>query len=82
MRLLYDDHKRQANLARHRLDFDDLDEAFFLSSKVVAGKAGRWMAIGEFKNEIIIVVVFAPLGTEALTIISMRPASRKERSIV
>jgi uncharacterized DUF497 family protein len=36
------------------------------------------MAIGEFDGQIIS-VVFKPLGSEALSVISMRIASRKER---
>ena len=39
------------------------------------------MAIGEFNGELIIAVVFAPLGAEALSIISMRKAAKKERSM-
>ncbi|OYR28770.1 hypothetical protein CES86_2926 [Brucella lupini] len=39
------------------------------------------MAIGEFNGQIIIVVVFKPIGSEALSVISMRPASQKERKL-
>jgi len=37
------------------------------------------MAIGEFQGIVIIAVVFRPLGSEALSVISMRPASTTER---
>lgn len=69
------------NLARHGLDFVDLDEEFFLSSIVVPAKEGRLMSIGRLKPDVI-VVVFAVLGTEGVSVISMRAASRKERSLM
>lgn len=81
MLLIYDETKRLTNLAKHGLDFADLDVEFFVSAKVIEAKANRYMAIGEFRGAIIIAVVFRPLGSEALSIISMRPASTKERSL-
>ncbi len=39
------------------------------------------MAIGRLNDEVI-AVVFVLLGTEGLSVISMRPASRKERSLI
>lgn len=39
------------------------------------------MAVGEFQGRIIIAVVFRPLGSQALSVISMRPASAKERRL-
>lgn len=44
--IVWDEPKRQSNLAKHGLDFADLDEAFFLSALVVPAKNGRHMAIG------------------------------------
>lgn len=81
MRLIFDESKRRSNIAKHGLDFGRIEEEFFLTSVVVSTKAGRYMAIGDFEGRIIVAVVFAPLGTEAVSIISMRPASRKERRI-
>jgi len=81
MRLIFDESKRRSNIAKHGLDFGRIEEEFFLTSVVVSTKAGRYMAIGDFEGGIIVAVVFAPLGTEAVSIISMRPASRKERRI-
>jgi uncharacterized protein len=40
------------------------------------------MAIGEFRGIAILAVVFAALGTEAISVISMRDASRKERKVL
>lgn len=82
MEIIWDEQKRQRNIAKHGFDFADLDADYFLMSKVIPAKSGRYMAIGEFRDEAVVVVVFAPLGSEGLSVISMRPASRKERSIL
>lgn len=82
MIITYDENKRLGNLAKHGLDFAALDYDFFLSSVVVPAKAGRFMAIGEFQGVTVAAVVFAPLGSEALSVISMRKATRKERSMI
>ena len=82
MIVTWDHAKRLANFDKHRLDFADLDVDFFLNSLVVRAQKGRLKAIGLQGEERLIVVVFAPLGTEAVSIISMRPASTKERSPV
>lgn len=79
--IVWDEPKRQSNLARHGLDFADLDEWFFLDAVTVPAKEDRYMAIGRL-NDGTIAVVFAVLGTEGVSVISMRPASRKERSLL
>ena len=79
--IFWDEPKRQMNLAKHGLDFADLDEGFFLASVVISAKDGRHMAIGRLADGTI-AVVFANLGTEGVSVISMRPASRKERSLL
>jgi len=45
------------------------------------GLENRHMAIGRL-NDGTIAVVFAVLGKEGVSVISMRPASRKERSLL
>ncbi len=80
MEIVWDEPKRQLNLAKHGLDFAGLDSAFFETAIVMQVKRGRFLAIGELSGEIAVSVVFKPLGTEAVSVISMRPASRKERS--
>jgi uncharacterized DUF497 family protein len=47
----------------------------------VPAKENRYMTIGRL-NDGAIAVVFALLGTEGVSVISMRPASRKERSLL
>lgn len=80
MQIVWDEPKRQRNLAKHGLDFADLTTAFFETARVETAKEGRFLAIGELDGVAILAVVFCPLGSEALSVISMRPASRIERS--
>lgn len=79
MKIVWDEPKREQNIAKHGLDFADLTFEFFLSAHVGAAKEGRLLAIGELNGQIVIAVVFKPLGSEALSVISMRPANQKER---
>ena len=76
--ITWDEPKRQANIAKHGLDFADLTPDFFLGALVVPARDGRWKAIGRLADGTI-VVIFATLGREAVSVISMRPASSKER---
>jgi uncharacterized DUF497 family protein len=78
--ITWDNAKRLANLNKHGLDFADLSLDFFLDSLVAPAKNGRFKAIGRHDGEVLIVVVFTPLGSEAIAMVSMRRASRKERS--
>lgn len=81
MKIVYDPPKRLANLLKHGLDFADLEDgAFFETALVRPAKLGRFQAIGRFDDGTI-VVVFALLGGEGLSIVSMRPASKTERSL-
>ncbi|WP_226018932.1 BrnT family toxin [Novosphingobium sp. FKTRR1] len=80
MIIVWDEPKRQANLVKHGIDFAEIGPDFFLSAQVVPAKAGRWAAIGMLDG--VIVVIFAVLGSEGISIISARPASRSERSIL
>lgn len=81
MKIVYDPPKRAANLLKHGLDFADLEDgAFFETALVRPTKQGRFQAIGRFEDGTI-AVVFALLGREGISIISMRPASKQERSL-
>lgn len=79
MRVLWDEPKRKANLAKRGMDFAALDEEFFGESAVYPVKRNRWIAIGTLEDGRIAAVIFVPLGREAISVISMRPASLKER---
>lgn len=80
MRITWDEPKRRKTLAERGLDFADLDPAFFETAGLYPAKAGRLMAIG-LLGGVMLSVVFAPLGAEAIAVISMRRASRREREI-
>ena len=79
MQIVWDEPKRLANLDKHGIDFAEIGEEFFLSALVGPAKGGRWFAIGELDRTV--VVIFMTLGNEGLSIVSARPASRKERML-
>jgi uncharacterized DUF497 family protein len=81
MRIIWDEPKRLANLTKHGMDFAGLEQEFFENATVVPASDGRSIAVGRHLGNVI-VVVFAPLGREAISVISMRPASRRERNLV
>ena len=74
--------KRRQSLAKHRMDFADLDPEFFDRAVIRPSNKGRSLAIGIFKGAVIIVVVDRPLGAEAVSAISMHRASRRERKLL
>lgn len=79
MIITWDERKRIANIAKHGLDFAELDKAFFAVALIRPAKGRRFLAIGVVGGEML-AIVFRPLGSEALSIVSMRPASKKERA--
>jgi uncharacterized protein len=78
MKIVGDKPKRLTNLAKHGLDFADLDTDFFSEATLSPADKGRSVAVGRWAG-VAVAVVFRPLGAEAISLISMRPASRKER---
>lgn len=78
MKITWDEPKRLSNIDKHGLDFAALTPGFFLDAMVVPAKQGRFAALGRLEDGTI-VVIFALLGSEAISVISMRAASRKER---
>lgn len=78
--IVWDEPKRQGNLAKHGLDFADLTLEFFESAQIRTAKQGRFLAIGKLDRLAFVAVVFRPLGSEAISVISMRHASKDERS--
>ena len=79
--ITWDEPKRLTNLDKHGLDFAALSVEFFEQAAIVRAKSGRLFAIGRLGEGVIVTVVFAPLGAEAVSVVSMRPASKKERAI-
>ncbi|WP_188848508.1 BrnT family toxin [Aureimonas glaciei] len=80
MKMVWGDRKRRANLEKHGMDFAAIDVHFFIRAAIVPARNGRLIAIADLDGPT--TVVFAPLGAEAVSIISMRPASRGERRLL
>lgn len=80
MKIVYDEIKRKLNLEKQGLIFLALDMEFFHRALVVETRLNRLKAIGFF-NDGKISVVFFRLGSEGISIISMRAASRMERKL-
>jgi uncharacterized DUF497 family protein len=78
MVITWDEPKRAANRSKHGLDFEALSLEFFERAVTIPTKRGRLLAVGRLDSSLI-TVVFALLGREAVSVISMRPASKKER---
>ena len=88
MRLVWDEPKRLRNRAPppqgHGLDFADARDRFEWTTALISpsypGRDGatRFMAIG-FLDGRLVALVFAPLGAEAVSAISLRIASNRER---
>lgn len=83
MKIVWDEPKRLANLEKHGFDFADVGEFDWANAFIAEGKAGasgqrRLKAVGYFRDGTA-AVIFATLGTEAISIISFRQASEKER---
>ena len=84
--LVWDEPKRGTNLRDHHLDFADARDRFEWDGAIVErsyeGPDGgaRFRAVGYLDGNLV-ALVFSLLGTEALSVISLRPASRKERKL-
>jgi uncharacterized DUF497 family protein len=63
------------------MDFASLDLSFFAEAVVVPAKLGRFKAVGIHRGDGL-AVIFKPLGTEAISVISMRRASTNERKLI
>ena len=80
MRIIWDEPKRLANVLKHGFDFADLDLAFFEDAVQRPARSPRRFAFNWFEGDLL-AVVYVRLGTEALAVISMRPANVRERQI-
>jgi uncharacterized DUF497 family protein len=82
VKIVWDEPKRLANIAKHDgLDFAVLDEAFFENAMIVPARSNRLIAVGRLASGVV-VVVFVALGSEGVSVISMRPASSRERKLL
>jgi uncharacterized protein len=80
MEIVFDENKRKANVEKHGFDFAHLDLEYFENGLVLQAHSGRFKAIGRFRDGTIC-VIFAALGTQAISLISMRAASLSERTL-
>lgn len=89
-RLSWDEAKRRSNLQKHGLDFallDEFDAANAMFGEDVRGETDdrfryperRFFAVGALRKQIV-QVVYAERG-DGWHVISLRPASRKERKL-
>jgi len=85
MRIVWDEPKRLVNLVKHGIDFGQF-EATFDWSRVVffparpSPRTGRRRAkvLGLMSSGVVLAVL-SPLGDEAISIVSVRPASIRKR---
>jgi uncharacterized DUF497 family protein len=80
MKIVWDEPKRIRNAVKHGLDFRDLDEDFFAEALILDARSPRLKAVGILIEDVL-AVVFAMLGSEGISIVSMRRASRQERRL-
>lgn len=83
MKIIWGEPKRLANIEKHGLDFADIGEfawesALFEESLAKNFGRQRFKALGYFRDGTA-AVIFATLGSEAISIISFRQASKQER---
>ena len=85
MVIVWDEAKRRANLLKHGFDFAAFEDGFDVAEAVrfvvAPSRTGRsrFGLIGWFRGEVVVVSIVSPLGTEALSLASMRRASATER---
>jgi uncharacterized DUF497 family protein len=80
----WDDEKNRANIKRHGFDFADGWEVF--EEPLLVGRdmridygEDRWIAIGSLGNRVV-VIVFTEPNEETIRIISLRKATKHERT--
>ncbi|TNC12472.1 hypothetical protein FF100_16820 [Methylobacterium terricola] len=85
MKIVFDESKRRMALAKHGYDFADFDRCFDRETALVlptrpsrTGRA-RYLLIGRWNGEIVVLAVVSPLGSEALSLVSLRRADKQER---
>lgn len=79
MPITRDERKRLLNIGKHGLDFALVESAFdFEGALYAATKDDRIKAVGLLEGRIC-VLIFRPFGEEAISLVSLRVASKKER---
>ena len=83
MKIVWDERKRLTNREKHGLDFVLLEDFDWQKAQIAAANPSshgqrRWKATG-LANGMMVSFIFATLGSEAIAVISLRPASANER---
>ena len=83
MKITWDERKRLSNLEKHGLDFEEVisfgwQKAVFMDALPSRHGSARFKAVG-YLPEVLVTIVYARLGDEAIAIISLRRASMAER---
>ena len=87
MVIVWDEVKRDANQMKHGLDFAEFEHGFDFAAarqfEAYTSRTGRtrFALIGRLQGVLVVVVILSPLGTEALSIVSLRRASPEERRL-
>ncbi len=85
--IVWDEPKRLANIDKHGLDFTDFEAGFDFETALAMpardSPTGRRRVklIGTMEGVLVVVAILSPLGGEAVALVSLRRASRKERSL-
>lgn len=77
-RVIWDEPKRLRNLEKHGYDFVDLPDDLDEVALVISERDERELALVRVFGRIL-AVVYAPRGTEAVSVISLWRPSRRER---
>lgn len=65
------------------MDFASIDDAFFENAIIKAARGERFQAVGTLRGASVVVSgIFSWLGTEAISIISLRRANKTERKLL
>jgi len=81
VRIVWDEPKRQTNLDKHKLDFADVYDFEWETAVIEPSYNNRFKAVGYFCGGIV-TIIYSYLGREAISVISFRTASRKERALL
>jgi uncharacterized protein len=85
MRFEWDEKKNRENIRKHGLDFTDAWQVFENPLFVKLDdrteyREDRWIGVGMMFNGIVVVLVFTEKEREMIRIISMRKATKNERT--
>lgn len=85
MKITWDERKRLSNLEKHGLDFEELEHFdwsacdYTKAAPSAYGRA-RVKAVG-YLRDMLVTVIISFLGSEGMSIISLRPSNAKERQL-